>query len=148
MDIQWVITLSVILIIIIVFGSVRQYRVKDLLNKFTNEMTGGRGGHGNSGRGSHGSSVSHGSRGMSGPTRHISPSHHTRYIGRPHTRYYGDPYLGSYGNGWWPYWANWSHWWPSSYDCSDYATNQCIGASDYQACFNTEYRNCPYSYYY
>jgi hypothetical protein len=94
--------------------------------------------------------------GRSGHSGHISRSGHSRhdgrrhygnlgYVGRPSGYYYGDSW--GWGGDWWPYWSQWNYWWPSSYDCVDYATARCMGVPDYQSCFNVEYRNCPYIYY-
>lgn len=137
MDLQWVIILTVILVIVITFGSMRQNRIKQvMLGSF--EMVGGK---------------------NAKPSRHVqsekqgvnirrSQKYHPRYVGRPTGYYYGDPY--DYGDGysydWRPYWLKWNYWWPETYSCVDYATEQCAGSADYQTCFNVEYRNCPYAY--
>ena len=55
MQIKWTIILALILIVVIIFGSMRQNRIKQLLLGQL-EMVGGRGpsGHGSSGHGSSG----------------------------------------------------------------------------------------------
>ena len=134
MDFVWTITLSIILIVIIVFGSMRQNRIVRLLNG-ENLMDGG-------------AQPKSPSPPRSPSPQHPFPQHgepnkplsHSgpRYVGRPHNRYYGDPSLGSYG----PQWSTWNYWWPSYIDCTDYATQQCVGSSDYQSCFNDNYNYC------
>jgi len=149
MDTKLSVTLGIILFIVIIFGSMRQYRIKNI--KDIEGMTGGR-----RHRSSH--SHRHSSHSRHRPSRHRPSSHHHRpsshgshhikYVGRPNNRYYGDPYIGY--NNWgmyrrgWPYWLQWNYWWPSEYNCIDYASDRCIGTPDYQSCFNIEYRNCPY----
>lgn len=133
------------------------------------EMDGGRGGRSGGRSGGHGGR-SGGRSGRGGRTvsvRETSPSRRVgrtnyrssgpavrRPIGKPrhHRRFdhrfgFRPGFVGSDGSwgwgGWWPTWLRYNYWWPS-YDCVDYATNQCLGAPDYQTCFNAEYRNCAW----
>lgn len=48
---------------------------------------------------------------------------------------------------WRPYWLRRSYLYPSAKDCSEYATDNCIGigVSDYQSCYDDEYKNCPFT---
>lgn len=185
MDYFWFSTVLIILVIVIIFGSLRQYRVKKILTdtqQIIKEMVGGRGGSGGHGSGGHGSgghgSGGHGSggrgngghgingrgfgnRGHGSAVNFVDRGGHGRFDRRGdhrgYYRYYGDPYLGSYGgwgsDGWgwdwgrgwdWPYWTRWNWWWPNYDTCIDYARNSCVGAIDYQSCYDVEYRNCPY----
>jgi hypothetical protein len=159
--------LIAIFVIMIIWAVMRQHRIKQII------MMGGAGhGSGGHGSGGHGSG-GHGSSGMgrggpsgmgrggpSGMGRGDPSGHHDIGHGRGHGRGYpyqrghmryvnGAYYDGGWGNGWgwWPYWLDWNWWYPR-YDCMDYATDQCQGVDDYQSCFNAEYQNCPYNYYY
>lgn len=122
MEIKWR-WLLIMLVVVVVFGSMRQYRIKKI---YSEDMTGGV---------VHGGPMGH----HGGPDGHPQP----RGDLHPHNRRYGDPYLGSSG---WPVWLTANYWWPGYgyVDCVDYATKKCIGAPDYQGCFNEEYKNCPY----
>lgn len=48
---------------------------------------------------------------------------------------------------WKPYWLRRSYLYPNAKDCSEYATDNCIGigVSDYQSCYDDEYKNCPFT---
>uniref|UniRef100_A0A6C0BJU9 Uncharacterized protein n=1 Tax=viral metagenome TaxID=1070528 RepID=A0A6C0BJU9_9ZZZZ len=159
MSLPWTVILLIILVIIIFLGVLRQSRIKQVL-KHHWVLIGGRGGHGgrSGGHGGRSGDLSgHGSGGPSGYGRHNGHDGHRGhrgrgpwYVGRPGGRYYGDGWDWGTGNGWgwpsWPSWTSWNYWWPS-YNCFDYASERCAGVPDYQACFNTEYRNCPGVYY-
>ena len=61
-------------------------------------------------------------------------------------RYYDDPpWWGWWGwRGWsLPYWAQWSYWLPRTREyCYDYAVNQCRFADEPQICLRREYDRC------
>lgn len=46
---------------------------------------------------------------------------------------------------WRPFWQRRAHLCPSAHNCTEYATDQCIGTgeSDYQSCYDIQKRNCP-----
>jgi len=164
MDLIGASILVIILICVVIFGSLRQGKIKDLLSGKIKMEGGGhhshhsgssghqghqrhRGHQGNWGHQGHQGHQGHrGHQGNWGHRGHQGNWGHTSYIGRSSGYYYGDAYdwNGGWNRNWWPYWANWNYWWPSSYNCVDYATAQCFGVPDYQSCFNAEYRNCPY----
>lgn len=153
MDIKWAITLIVVLSAVVIFASLRQDRIKNVM---TMNMTGGGHHGGRSGRSSRSGHRGHrghrghsgrssGHRGYYGQRNYWKPLRpgrtHIRYIERPDTRYYGDSWGWGYRG--YPSWFNWNYWWPGYDQCIDYATDRCIGSIDYQSCFNTEYNNCP-----
>lgn len=148
MDWTWGGILIVILFLLVIFGSMRQHRLKKIISM---DMIGGRG------RGHSGSSGSFAGRsgavGHTAPTgRHSGPTRtfdhqvdRRRFDHGRHPRYIGSPYYvdGGQTSDWWPGWFTSDYWWPQ-YDCVDYATQKCVGVPDYQSCFNSEMSNCQY----
>lgn len=167
MDTYWAIILIVILSVIVIFGSLRQYKVKQILGQEIMEMSGGgRSGSGGHGSGSSGRGSGSSSRGSSPSGRGSSPSgrgrpdgghgrpdgghgrpdgghsrpdggHGRRYIGRPSSYYYGDAY--DWGTSWWPYWSRWNYWWPTG--PIDSAYNCADYASD-RCVGSIDYQSC------